>query len=105
MNELKDVIKEKFSSKLAGLEHFLSQLPFELVYTPDIIDKNKFPQLRDIRDLPVLASAIMEDVDILLTGDKDFASLELVSPKILTPVQFIVQFGDIEDSPKTSSFC
>ena len=92
LNELKGVVKEKFPSKIAGLDIFLSNLPFEFVYAPDIIDKNKYPSVRDIDDLPVLASAIMEDVDILLTGDKDFADLSMERPKILTPAQFVEQF-------------
>ena len=78
---------------MAGLDLFLNCLPFKLVHTPDIIDENKFPPVRDSDDLPVLVSAIMEDVDILLTGDKDFASLDLERPQILTPAQFVVRFG------------
>ena len=92
LNELTGVVKEKFPPKIAALDSFLSNLPFEFVYTPNIIDKNKYPPMRDIDDLPVLASAIMEDVDILLTGDKDFADLVMERPKILTPAQFVEQF-------------
>jgi len=91
LNELKCVVKEKFPSKISAIDLFLSNLPFEFVYTPDNIDKNKYPPLRDSNDLPVLASAVKEDVDILLTGDKDFAALELERPKILTPAQFVEQ--------------
>jgi len=70
----------------------LSNLPFEFVYISDIIDKNKYPPLRDSSDLPILASAVKEDVDILLTGDKDFAALGLERPKILTPAQFVEHY-------------
>jgi hypothetical protein len=80
------------TAKCADLDLFLTSLPFEYVYTPDILDKAKYPSLRDDDDLPVLASAIIADVDILLTGDKDFAGLELEHPKILTPAQFIEQY-------------
>jgi putative PIN family toxin of toxin-antitoxin system len=93
LNELKEVIKEKFPARCADLDLFLTSLPFEYVYTPDILDNAKYPSLRDDDDLPVLASAIMADVDILLTGDKDFAGLKLEHPKILTPAQFIEQCG------------
>jgi putative PIN family toxin of toxin-antitoxin system len=92
LNELKEVIKEKFPTKYADLDLFLTSLPFEYVYTPDILDKTKYPSLRDDDDLPFLASAIMAYVDILLTGDKDFAGLELERPEILTPAQFIEQY-------------
>jgi len=94
LDELKSVVEAKFPSKLASLNLFLDRLPFELVYCPDSIDKNKFPPLRDNSDLPVLASAIMSDVDCLLTGDKDFASLKLERPLILTPAQFLEKYGD-----------
>jgi putative PIN family toxin of toxin-antitoxin system len=92
LNELKEVIKAKFPAKYAELDLFLTNLPFEYVYIPDILDKEKYPPLRDDDDLPVLASAIMADVDILLTGDKDFIGLELERPEILSPAQFIEQY-------------
>jgi predicted nucleic acid-binding protein len=49
--------------------------------------------LRDNDDLPVLASAILENVDILLTGDKDFAELSLKHPLILPPAQFVAKYA------------
>jgi predicted nucleic acid-binding protein len=93
LKELKGVVKEKFSSRMADLDLFLGSLPFEFVYTPDIIDENNYTALRDSDDLPVLASALQAKVDILLTGDKDFASLKPECLKILTPAQFVAQFG------------
>jgi len=38
---------------------------------------SKYPGIRDEKDLPILASAIIEDVDVLITGDADFAPLVL----------------------------
>ena len=92
LNELKEVIKDKFPAKHAELDTFLTNLPFEHVYTPDILDKTQYPALRDSDDLPVLASSIMADVDILLTGDKDFSCLKLERPEILTPAQFVEHY-------------
>ena len=71
----------------------MTNLPFEFVYTPDNIDKDKYPALRDIDDVPVLATAIIEDVDVLLTGDKDFENLGLERPAILTPARFVQLHG------------
>ncbi len=65
------------------------ELPFEYVYTAERIDANKFPDIRDRKDLPVLVSAIAEDVDVLITGDKDFSDVEVEKPEILTPTQFL----------------
>ena len=92
LHELKEVAKEKFPAKQPELDIFLTNLPFEFAYTPDMLDKDKYPLLRDSTDLPVLASAIMEDVDVLLTGDKDFLVLELERPAILSPAQFVKKF-------------
>ena len=36
----------------------------------------------------MLYSAISADVDILITGDKDFSAVEVEKPEILTPSQF-----------------
>ena len=37
--------------------------------------------IRDAKDQPILNAAIVFDVDIILTGDKDFLSLEIEHPR------------------------
>ena len=37
--------------------------------------------IRDAKDQPILNAAIVFDVDIVLTGDKDFLSLEIERPR------------------------
>jgi predicted nucleic acid-binding protein len=66
-------------------------LPYELVYTP----KEQIPDLftiRDIDDYPVLYSAIVEDVDIFVTGDDDFKNVEIDKPVIVTPAEFLARY-------------
>ena len=92
IEELKRVTKLKFPNKYGNLESFLQELPYELVYTPDKIDKSNFPSIRDIKDLPILVSAIIEDVDVLISGDMDFAPLEIEYPLILTPKGFVEKY-------------
>ena len=92
IEELKRVTREKFPTKYNLLESFLRELPYELVYTPEKIDKSKYPPIRDIKDLPILVSAIIEDVDILLTNDIDFTSMEIEKPEILTPKDFLEKY-------------
>jgi putative PIN family toxin of toxin-antitoxin system len=92
IDELKIVIKRKFPTKYQALDTFLSELPFEFTYTTEKIDSAKYPSLRDEKDLPVLVSAIAEDVDILITGDKDFSELEIVRPEVMTPKEFLEKF-------------
>lgn len=50
--------------------------------------KQNLFQIRDESDYPILYTAILEDVDILITGDKDFLDIEIERPEILTPAQF-----------------
>jgi len=89
LDELKRVVRHKFPGKYDLLENFLQELPFELAYTPEKIDKSKYPDIRDIKDLPILVSALNEDVDVLLSGDTDFAPLDMKRPEILTPRAFL----------------
>lgn len=44
---------------------------------------------------PVLYSAIIEDVDVFITGDKDFSDIEIDHPEILTPTDYLTKYlGD-----------
>lgn len=92
IEELKQVVARKFSTKTAALEVFLQALPYEFVYTPVLMDQELF-SIRDPADYPVLYSAIAEDVDILITGDKDFAEVEVEKPEIVTPAEFVEKYG------------
>ena len=68
------------------------ELPFELVYTPEELDADEFPEMRDVKDFPILATAIIEGVDVFLTGDKDFLVLDVETPEILTMKEFLEQY-------------
>jgi len=92
LDEMKRVTMRKFPDKYGFLESFLRELPFELVYTPEKIDKTKYPDIRDEKDLPILVSAIIEDVDVLISGDEDFAPIEIEHPEILTPKKFVKKY-------------
>ena len=88
IEELHIVFERKFPERIKNLERFLSKLSYELVYTPIDIQEEGFPVIRDKWDLPILASAMMAEVDIIITGDKDFQSIEIEKPTILTPREF-----------------
>ncbi|MDR1536959.1 MAG: PIN domain nuclease [Clostridiales bacterium] len=93
VDELKRVTKRKFPAKYDLLELFLRELPFELVYTPEKIDKSRYPDIRDAKDLPILVSAIIEDVDVLISGDADFSPIDMEHPEILTPKRFVEKYS------------
>lgn len=44
--------------------------------------------IRDPADYPVLYSAIVEDVDVLISGDKDFFEVEVEKPEIVTSSEY-----------------
>ena len=92
VDELKEVIKRKFNNKIYSLEEFLYNLPFEIYYTPENIINDKFVAMRDIKDEPVLYSSIVSDVDILITGDKDFKDINIEKTEILTPSEFLKKY-------------
>ncbi len=91
VSELKDVIQRKFPAKTRVVDRLLLKMSYTLVYTPDEINEVLF-NIRDTKDYPVLYTAIVEDVDILVTGDKDFADVEIEKPKILTPADFMEKY-------------
>ena len=48
--------------------------------------------MRDRKDSPILATAILEDVDLFITGDRDFLVLDIQNPKILTMTEFLDKY-------------
>lgn len=88
--ECYDVIERKFPKHTPVLDKFLTTLAYSLVVAP----RGSAP-IADPKDAPILNSAILEDVDILISGDKHFLNLTLERPKVLTPAQYL-EANDIE---------
>lgn len=91
VDELEYVVAKKFPAKAQALDALLSGMSYELVYTPREMPRDLF-EIRDAKDYPVLYTAIVEDVDVLITGDKDFSDVEIERPDIMTPAEFVEQF-------------
>jgi len=91
VEELKDVVKRKFPNKIGIVDTLLAKMNYEYVYTPDILNETLF-EIRDVKDYPVLYTAILEDVDILVTGDGDFSDVDVEKPEILTPAEFVEKY-------------
>lgn len=91
VDELLNVVRRKFESKLEAVDSLLSQLPYELVYTPEHPKPGLF-EVGDEKDYPVLYSAITEDVDVFITGDRDFDGLGLEKPEITSPTAFLEKY-------------
>lgn len=87
--ELRDILQRKGPKYLPDAEVLLAELPYELIPAVDHAEK----LIRDAKDQPILNAAIVFDVDMILTGDKDFLSLDLEHPRCLTAAQFLEEEG------------
>ena len=92
LGEVIDVVKRKWPNRLRSMELFLQALSYNYVRTPslDILDPDIV--IRDDDDYPILASAMLADVDILITGDHDFDDLGLERPEIMTITEFVKDY-------------
>jgi putative PIN family toxin of toxin-antitoxin system len=91
IDELVEVTERKFPTKVYDVNLFLTRFPYELVYTPKE-QKPDFFAIRDIDDYPVLYSAIVEDIDLFVTGDDDFKGVVVEKPVIITPAEFLENY-------------
>ena len=92
IEELRLVVERKFSAKRIFLDRFFMELPFEIVYTPKVLETKEVPEMRDEKDIPILTTAILENVDVFITGDKDFLVLDVETPEILTMIEFLDKY-------------
>lgn len=83
--ELREVLNRKAPRSLPDAEVLLTELSYELIPAAPHAQK----LIRDAKDQPILNAAILYDIDIILTGDKDFLSLNMEHPKCMTVTQFL----------------
>jgi len=91
VEEVQEVVERDFKNKLADLDDFFKTFPFELVYSPKNVETKLFA-IRDEDDYIVLHTAIMENIDILISGDKDFEDIVIDKPEILKPAEFLKKY-------------
>lgn len=91
VEELKKLIDTKFKVSQEDLDEFLKNFPFNLVYSPISVE-NKLFDIRDNDDYIILHTAIIEDVDIFITGDKDFDDVDIDKPEIMNTTEFLDKY-------------
>ncbi|GHT91727.1 hypothetical protein FACS1894140_2770 [Spirochaetia bacterium] len=91
IDETKKVFTKKFPHRIDEMNKFMEKIPYKLFFLNEI-DNEKYPNIRDIDDLPVLANAIESNVDLLVTGDKDFDEIMIKKPKIIKPRKYIDEY-------------
>ena len=85
ISELKEILNRTAPEYLHAANTLLIEMSYELIPAIDHIEQT----IRDAKDQPILNAAIVSDVDIILTGDKDFLSLHLDHPKCLSVSEFL----------------
>jgi len=88
LEESQEVINRKFSDSQADYRRFIAQLNFEEFKIAPDFNQGILPEIRDPKDAPILAAAIVSGVDFFITGDKDFHVLSLKRPAIITLTDF-----------------
>ena len=85
ITELRDILQRKAPAFLPDAEVLFAELSYELI--PAVTYAEKL--IRDAKDQPILNAAIVFGVDIILTGDKDFLSLDMEHPRCMTATEFL----------------
>ena len=91
IEELKELIDTKFKVTQKDLDEFLKDFPFILVYSPTTVE-NKLFEIRDKNDYIILHTAIIENVDVFITGDKDFNDVDIDKPEIMNVTEFLERY-------------
>ena len=97
IDEIHKVFKRKFPHRINEMESFLRKFPYETFILNEITTE-KYPNIRDLNDMPVLANAIESKVDILITGDKDFDEIKIKKPKIMNPRMYFEKYIKTQNS-------
>ena len=91
IDELMKVTRRKFQNKVEVVDILLSQLPYELVYTP----ANPKPKLLKSvmkRTTPFFTQQLPMPWMFLSQGTEIFKTLDIERPEILTPSDFLVKY-------------
>jgi putative PIN family toxin of toxin-antitoxin system len=90
IDEIRRIFNRKFPHKISDMERFLAIAHYDLITLDagDIASSDE-ATIRDINDRPILRAARKADVNIIVTGDKDFLESMVTYPDIITAAQFL----------------
>jgi putative PIN family toxin of toxin-antitoxin system len=91
IKEVENVFLEKFPHRISEMKTFMGRIKYKKF---ELEEKNnsEYPRIRDVNDFPVLVMAIESNVDLLITGDKDFDEVTVDRPRIMKPRKFIDEY-------------
>lgn len=79
--EFKEKLESKWPSKAQAIYRLYHQLDINFCESTN----QSLGCLRDEKDIPVLSDALFHEIDLILTGDKDFLEAGLDHPLIFSP--------------------
>ena len=91
IEELYELLESKFNVRKDELDIFLKSFPFTLVESSKNT-KIKLFSIRDEDDYIILHTAIEKDIDLFITGDKDFFDVKVDKPKIISAREFFDEY-------------
>jgi len=86
--ELKEIVKKKIPEKTEQMNTLLKEMSFTII--PAVTVPTKL--IRDESDIPILNAAIKNNIDIIITGDKDFLEASIDNPVCMTISEYTKLF-------------
>lgn len=83
--EFKEILENKWPEKAEEVYRLYHRLDIHFCQST----KEKLGELRDAKDIPVLSDARYHQIDVILTGDKDFLEAKLENPLIYSPAMML----------------
>ena len=80
-HELKEKLDQKWPDKAGQIYDLYRKMDIHFCSST----KEVLGDLRDKKDIPVLSDALFHNIDVILTGDKDFLEAYLEHPLIFSP--------------------
>jgi len=91
IEETKRILNEKFDDIAIDVAKFFEDYPYTLIEAhPD--GTSPLVRIRDEKDYPIIHAAITNQIDLLVTGDKDFFAVKVDRPVILMPLDFLEKY-------------
>ena len=91
IKEVENVFLEKFPHRVSEMKTFIGRIKYRK-FGSEKKSISIYPKIRDINDFPVLVMAIESNVDLLITGDKDFDGITIDRPRIMKPRKYIDEY-------------
>lgn len=79
--EFKEMLEVKWPDKSQRVYELYHKMAFNFCKSTS----ERKGMLRDEKDIPVLSDALYHEVDVILTGDKDFLESDLKHPLVYSP--------------------